>query len=170
MPSDRLDVTLDARPRAAGALRPARVVGAGRGWTRAFIGYMADLEEGDSFDPDEIQAAQDRLTRLGVFRSLRFVEAEEIEPDGSLPMTVAVEDRRRRTIGFGGTLSTIDGVGVTAFWQHRNLFGHAEQLRFDAGIDGLGRVAQPRGLRLQPRRHLHPARASSTRTPTSSPR
>ena len=68
---------------------------------------------------------------------------EEIEPDGSLPITVAVEDRRRRTIGFGGTLSTIDGVGVTAFWQHRNLFGHAEQLRFDAGIDGLGGSLDP---------------------------
>ena len=118
---------------------------------------MADLEEGDNFDPDEIQAAQDRLSRLGVFRSLRFVEAEEIEPDGSLPITVAVEDRRRRTIGFGGTLSTIDGVGVSAFWQHRNLFGRAEQLRFDAGIDGLGGSLEPRGLRLQPRRHLHPA-------------
>ena len=108
-----------------------------------FIRYMADLEEGDNFDPDEIQAAQDRLGRLGVFRSLRFVEAEEIEPDGSLPITIAVEDRRRRTIGFGGTLSTIDGVGVTAFWQHRNLFGRAEQLRFDAGIDGLGGSLDP---------------------------
>ncbi len=139
---DRLDVTLTLDPGRAAHYGPVRVTGRTR-VSPAFIVYMADLKQGDSFDPDEIQAAQDRLGRLGVFRSLRFVEADEIEPDGSLPMTIAVEDRRPRTIGFGGTLSTIDGVGVTAFWQHRNLFGHAEQLRFDAGIDGLGGSLNP---------------------------
>ena len=74
---------------------------------------------------------------------MRFVEADEIGPDGSLPITVAVEDRRPRTIGFGGTLSTIDGVGIAAYWQHRNLFGRAERLRFDASVDGLGGSLDP---------------------------
>ena len=82
---------------------------------------------------------------------------EEIEPDGSLPITIRVEDRRPRTIGVGATLSTIDGVGVSAFWVHRNLMGRAEQLRFDAGVDGLGGSLEPRRLRLQSRRHLHAA-------------
>ena len=109
---DRLDVTLDARSRARGALRPDprhREPAIDPG----FIAYMADLEEGEPFDPDDIEAAQRRLNRLGVFRSLRFVEAEEIEPDGSLPITVArrgpppahhrlrrhaLDDRRRRRL------------------------------------------------------------------------
>jgi translocation and assembly module TamA len=140
--NDRLDATLTLDPGREAHYGPTRVVGRTR-MNPGFIVYMADLREGDSFDPDDIQAAQDRLNRLGVFRSLRFVEAEEIAPDGSLPITVAVEDRRRRTIGFGGTLSSIDGVGVTAFWMHRNLYGHGERLRFDASIDGLGGSLDP---------------------------
>ena len=140
--NDRLDVQLTLEPGREARYGPTRVVGRTR-MDPNFIVYMADLEPGKSFDPDDIQAGMDRLNRLGVFRSLRFVEAEEIEPDGSLPMTVAVEDRRPRTIGFGGTLSSIDGIGVTAFWQHRNLNGHGERLRFDAGIDGLGGSLDP---------------------------
>jgi translocation and assembly module TamA len=140
--TDRLNVSLTLDPGRPARYGPVSVAGRTR-VDPGFIRYMADLEEGDNFDPDEIEAAQARLMRLGVFRSLRFVEADEIGPDGSLPITVAVEDRRPRTIGFGGTLSTIDGVGVSAFWQHRNLFGRAEQLRFDAGIDGLGGSLDP---------------------------
>jgi translocation and assembly module TamA len=78
-----------------------------------------------------------------VFNSLRFVEAEEIGPDGRLPMTIVVQDRKPRSVGIGGTLSTIDGIGVAAYWQHRNLFGRGERLRFDAGVDGLGGSLNP---------------------------
>ena len=101
---------------------------------------MADLPEGAPFDPDDLQDGLDRLNRLAVFRSLRFDEAAEIGPDGSLPITVRVEDRRPRTIGGGGTYSTIDGLGLSAFWEHRNLFRRAERLRFSASVDGLGSI------------------------------
>ena len=56
---------------------------------------------------------------------------------------MVVQERRPRTVGVGGTLSTIDGVGVAAYWQHRNLFGRAERLRFDASVDGLGGSLDP---------------------------
>ena len=65
-----------------------------------------------STTPTTSHAGQDRLARLGVFRSIRIEEAEAIGPDGSLPITVRVEDRRPRTIGAGATLSTIDGLGL----------------------------------------------------------
>lgn len=141
-PTDRLDVTLTMEPG-----RPAHygtVTTSGSRRTKPeFILYMANLPEGHPFDPDDIAQAQRRLTGLGIFRSLRFVEAEEIAPDGSLPIAIEVEDRRPRTIGFGATLSTIDGLGVSAFWVNRNLFGRGEQLRFDIGVDGLGQSLNP---------------------------
>ncbi len=113
---------------------------------REFIAYMANLPEGGEFDPDEVRGAEDRLSSLGVFRSLRIVEDDNILEDGSLPMTIVVEDRRRRTIGFGGTYSTIDGVGIQAYWVHRNLFGKAERLRFEAGVEGVLLTADPTGF------------------------
>ena len=141
-PARQLDVALTFDPGRAAHYGPTRVVGTRR-MDPAFVAFMADLPEGKRFDPDDVQAAIDRLNRLGVFRSLRVEEADAIGPDGSLPMTVFVEDRRPRTIGFGGTLSTIDGIGVSAYWMHRNLFRHAERLRFEAGIDGLGSSLNP---------------------------
>jgi translocation and assembly module TamA len=140
--ASELDVTLTMDPGSPATFGAVSVVGASR-TDPAFVAYMASLPEGAPFDPDAIAAANRRLTNLQVFRSLRFEEAEEIAPDGSLPITIRVEDRRPRTIGVGATLSTIDGVGVSAFWVNRNLFGRAEQLRFDAGIDGLGGSLNP---------------------------
>jgi translocation and assembly module TamA len=141
-PASRLDVTLTLDPDRPARYGPLTVRGTRR-MDPAFVAFMADLPEGHRFDPEEVQRGQDRLNRLGVFSSIRFVEADAIQPDGSLPMTLAVEDRKPRTIGFGGTLSTIDGAGVQAYWIHRNLWGHAESLRFDASVDGLGGSLNP---------------------------
>ena len=134
-----LDVTLTIDPGREAHYGPTYVEGSQR-VDHDFIAFMADLPEGEPFDPDDLQDGLDRLNRLGVFRSLRFEEAEEIAPDGSLPITVRVEDRRRRTIGVGGTYSTIDGIGVEAFWEHRNMFRRAERLRFSASVQGIGSI------------------------------
>jgi translocation and assembly module TamA len=103
----------------------------------AFITYMVDLPRGVEYDPDDVDDARNRLSNLGVFDSIRMEEAEVLGPNGEMPIHVTVEDRRRRGIGVGGTYSTIDGLGLSAYWLHRNLFGRAEQLRFDASIEGL---------------------------------
>jgi translocation and assembly module TamA len=137
--TDLLDVTLAIEPGRAARYGPTYVTGSNR-VDPAFIAFMADLPEGAPFDPDDLDEGLERLNRLGVFRSLRFEEAEEIGPDGSLPITVRVEDRRPRSIGAGATYSTIDGIGVSAFWEHRNLFRRAERLRFSASVDGIGSI------------------------------
>jgi len=137
--TSRLDVALTIDPGREAVYGPTRVEGSRR-VDPGFIAFMADLPEGAPLDPDDIRDAQERLNRLGVFRSLRFDESAEIGPDGSLPITVRVEDRRPRSIGVGATISTIDGLGVTAFWEHRNLLGRAERLRVFAGVDGLGSI------------------------------
>ncbi|MFO1106365.1 MAG: autotransporter assembly complex family protein [Amaricoccus sp.] len=143
--NDRLDVTLSFDPGRLAHYGPLTVKGNSR--TRAdFIAFMTDLPEGQRFDAEQVKRSETRLGRLGIFRSLRIEEAPEIRPDGSLPMTVAVEDRRPRTLGFGGTYSTIDGLGVEAYWLHRNLLGAGERLRFDASIAGLGVAVTPDDL------------------------
>lgn len=136
--TDRLDVRLTLEPGRQARYGPVTVAGSTR-MHPGFVAWMADLPEGHPFDSDDIEAAQDRLSRLGVFRSLRFEEGE-IARDGSMPITIRVEDRRPRTIGAGATYSTIDGFGINAFWEHRNLFGRAERLRYFATVDGVGSI------------------------------
>ncbi|PZQ49491.1 MAG: hypothetical protein DI556_11555 [Rhodovulum sulfidophilum] len=140
--NDRLDVELRLDPGREARYGPTTVEGASR-TDPEFIRFMTDLPEGARFDSAQVARSQARLGRLGIFRSLRIEEADEIEPDGSLPMTVRVEDRRPRTIGFGGTYSTIDGLGLEAYWMHRNLFGRGERLRFDASVSGLLESVDP---------------------------
>ena len=65
----------------------------------------------------------------------------------ALLMTIPLVERLPRSIGAGIDYSTSLGFGATAFWEHRNLFGHAERLRIT------GEFAQSRlGLLTQFRR------------------
>ena len=103
-----------------------------------FVAFITGLQPGVEYDPDEIERARKRLSRLEVFRSARIEEAEAITSGGLLPITVAVQEQKLRRFGLGGSYSTLDGAGFEAFWLHRNLFGRAERLRFDARISGIG--------------------------------
>lgn len=102
-----------------------------------FIRYMAGIKPGDPFSPDDIKRASDRLNELGVFNVVRITEAEQVAPDGTLPITIETAPRKPRRIGAGATYSSVDGLGLEGYWLHRNLFGSAERLRFDASIGGL---------------------------------
>ena len=104
----------------------------------AFVAYMADLPVGQEFDPDDIKRANTRLARLDVFRAQRIEEGAAIGADGQLPISVIVQERLPRRFGIGGSYSTLDGAGIEAYWVHRNLFGKAERLRFDAKVAGIG--------------------------------
>ncbi|MFK8033834.1 MAG: autotransporter assembly complex family protein [Hyphomicrobiales bacterium] len=104
----------------------------------AFVKYMAGLIEGAEFDPDDLEKARKRLERLGVFSRQRLIEADAVNSNGTLPITILTTEKKLRRVGVGATLSSIDGAGVEAFWLHRNLFGKAESLRLEGKIGGLG--------------------------------
>ena len=64
----------------------------------------------------------------------------------SLPMDVQAElvEAPLRRVGFGAEIQSQDGLTVSGYWLHRNLFGGAERLRFDAEISDIG--AQNSGI------------------------
>ena len=104
----------------------------------AYVAWMTGLKEGQEYDPDDIAKANKRLARLDVFRAANVREADKIKADGSLPLNLTVQERPLHRFGVGGSYSTLDGAGLEAYWMHRDLFGHAERLRFDAKITGIG--------------------------------
>ncbi|MEO0911963.1 MAG: autotransporter assembly complex family protein [Pseudomonadota bacterium] len=108
-----------------------------------FIRYMTGIRRGSRFTPKRIERARKRLTRLGVFNSVRIVEGQRVNENGFIGVTAEVQDRKPRRVGVGATLSTLDGLGLEAFWLHRNIGGRAERLRFDASIGGIGSVSSP---------------------------
>lgn len=103
-----------------------------------FIMKMADIEHGKRYDPKELAKAQKRLRELGVFDAVRIRQAEQLEEDGSLPLIIEVKERKRRFVGAGASYSTTEGVAFELYFGHRNLFGQAERIRFDAAVGRIG--------------------------------
>lgn len=143
--ADVVDANLTVEPGRRAAYGPVSVTGTER-MDAEFVAYMTGLGQGEEFDPDDLERANKRLSKLEVFRALRIEEGEEIGEDGQLPIKVTVQERLPRRFGVGATYSTIDGAGFEAFWMHRNLFGRAERLRFDAKVAGLGPTVDPAKL------------------------
>ncbi|RCS25225.1 outer membrane protein assembly factor [Phyllobacterium salinisoli] len=134
---DTVDVDIAVDPGRRAYYGPVQVKGTER-MNPEFVARQTDLKPGQEYDPDDIERAKKRLNRLEVFRAATITEAENIEPDGTLPMTLTVQERPLRRFGVGGSYSTLDGAGLEAYWMHRNLFGKAERLRFDAKMSGVG--------------------------------
>ena len=135
--TDRVDATIDIDPDRFATYGTVTVEGTER-MDPAWVAWMTGLQPGREYDPDDLERANKRLSKLGVFRALRLQEAAVVGPDGRLPIAVVVQERKLHRFGIGGSFSTLDGAGFEAFWLHRNLFGRAEQLRFDAKVSGLG--------------------------------
>jgi translocation and assembly module TamA len=108
---------------------------------RAFTEYMTGLEPGETYSPDDLDAARERLQALEVFNSVAVTEGEALNPDGSIPINVAVSERKHRYFGVGATISSTDGAGIEGYWGHRNLFGRAEKLRIEGSISRIGSTA-----------------------------
>ncbi|WVX49747.1 Outer membrane protein assembly factor BamA [Roseobacter fucihabitans] len=99
---------------------------------------IAGLPVGETYSPKELSDAAGRLRRTGAFSSVAMIEADTIGPGDQLAITARVVDDKPRRFGFGGEVSTIEGLSLSAFWMHRNLFGGAERLRVEAEIEGIG--------------------------------
>jgi translocation and assembly module TamA len=128
-----VDVTLIVDPGPAARFGTIEVTGTER-VDPAYVRWMTGIEPGEEYDPDSLRRARQRLQDIGVFASVAVVEAETVGDDGLLPVTFSLSERKRRLVGGGVSYSTIDGATLEGYWMHRNLFGHAESLRFDASV------------------------------------
>ncbi len=131
-----LDVTLSIVPGAHAVIGAIAVDGA-EAVNADFIIRQSGLVPGQDYDPDDLERARERLNGLDVFGAIRIVEADAVGPDGSLPLTITVKERKPRRAGIGASFSTTDGLGTEAYWLHRNLFGEAERLKLVTKLAGI---------------------------------
>ncbi|MEO3414121.1 autotransporter assembly complex family protein [Roseovarius sp. CAU 1744] len=102
------------------------------------IRRIAGIPRGKLFDPVEVERAANRLRRTGAFSAVTVREADQLNPDGTLDIDLDVVDAKPRRFGFGAEIESIEGLTLSGFWMHRNLFGGAERFRVEAEIAGLG--------------------------------
>lgn len=102
------------------------------------ISRIAGFPTGEIYDPKQVQKIGTRLRRTGTFSSVSIREAEQPNPNGTLDFVTTVEDMPQRRISFGVELSSTEGLDLSFKWTHRNLWGAAERLQFEASIRNLG--------------------------------
>ncbi|MBC2772693.1 outer membrane protein assembly factor [Rhizobium sp. AQ_MP] len=105
-----------------------------------FVAYYSRLRPGQTYSPEQLRKAGERLRTLGVFSSVTIDEAESLDPSGSLPIGITVSEGKHRYFGIGASYSSLDGGGIEGYWGHRNLFGQAESLRIEGSVRGLGEL------------------------------
>ena len=103
-----------------------------------YIQSLATFEPGDLYDKREADATVAALRSSNLFDevTITLVDAkdssdmahQEVIPE--LQMTEA----KSRSVGLGARWSSDQGAGVNGYWEHRNLFGHAEKLRLEVGV------------------------------------
>jgi translocation and assembly module TamA len=103
-----------------------------------FTAYMAGLPKGKTYSPQDLDDARERLQGLQVFSSVTVKEAQALDAQGNIPVSVEVSERKKRYYGVGATISNTEGLGLEGYWGHRNLFGRAEKLRIEGAISGIG--------------------------------
>jgi len=110
-----------------------------------FVRRRLLVSQGQRFDPATIEKARQDLAQLGVFATVRAKAAERVDAAGQLPLEFDVTERPRHAVGFTAAYSTDLGASVGTTFQHRNLFGSAEQLNLGAAVTQLGGSAS-RGI------------------------
>ena len=132
-----MDVAYRVDPGPAVNLGPITVQGLDR-MNESFVRRRLLIQQGEQFDPAKIEAARQDLASLGVFATVRARAADSLNPQGQIPIAIDVTERARHVVAFNAGFSTDLGGSAGVTWQHRNLFGNAEQLNLGASATGLG--------------------------------
>ncbi len=132
-----VDVSIVVEPGAPAVYGWISVVGAD-GVSSQTIARQSALKPGQQFDPADLKTSRERLRKLESIESVRIIEGEGVDPNGGVPITLEVRERKPRFFGATASVSTLDGAEVSAFWGHRNLFGEGERLRIDGSVSRLG--------------------------------
>ena len=130
---DSMSVAIDITPGGQarfGVVEIAGEVSVDADYIRSFLPW----KEGEIFDRRKLNEARTQLLDSGLFAAVAFDRPNALLADGTMPITVRVEERKHRSIGLGGRWSTDEGFAVDALWEHRNILGRGELLSITGEI------------------------------------
>lgn len=132
-PARTMDVTLRIAPGRRATFGPVTFNGADE-VERDFLRNRLAFEEGQRFDPMKVQESQNDLYDTNLFATIILNEADELTPEGALPITVELRQRAARSIGARLGYDTDIGPNTELFWENRNILGAGERLRIETEL------------------------------------
>jgi len=103
------------------------------------------LHSGEQYDPDTIEKARQDLGAAGIFSNVTANAAPALAPDGTLPITFDVQERKRHAVTFNANYSTDLGITGSATFTYRNVFGRGETFTASAASTTGGTAARGTG-------------------------
>ena len=95
----------------------------------AYVARHLGWAEGDLYNVDKVEKTRDQLVASNLFSTVAIDTEKGPDPD-VVPMQVDVTERLPRSVAIGGSYASTEGISGNASWEHRNLFGEAEDLKF----------------------------------------
>ncbi len=103
------------------------------------------LHPGEPYDPDTIEKARQDLGGAGIFSNVTANAAPALAPDGTLPITFDVQERKRHAVTFNANYSTDLGITGSAAFTYRNVFGNGESFTASAASTSGGTAERGTG-------------------------
>ena len=132
----KVRVAFEVDPGAQASFGPTTISGL-RTVEESFVRALIPWRENRPFDIRRFTALRTALLETGLFATVRIEGADAVREDGTLPVTVSLTERKRRTVTAGVSYQTEEGPRVETSWEHRNLFGRGESLQVGAAISAI---------------------------------
>ena len=128
-----MDVTYTLDPGPVMHFGPVAIIGLER-LNPAYVEGRVRWQGGEIYDASKVDETRRALLETGLFSTVQITPTADPEHPGEARMTIDATERVHRTIGAGLAYNTSQGFGARAFWENRNLFGNAENLRLSAEV------------------------------------
>ena len=128
-----MDVTYTLDPGPVMRFGPVAITGLER-LNPAYVEGRVRWQGGEIYNASKVDETRRALIETGLFSTVQITPTADPEHPGDARMTIDATERVHRTIGAGLAYNTSQGFGARAFWENRNLFGNAENLRLSAEV------------------------------------
>jgi translocation and assembly module TamA len=89
-------------------------------------------QRGTIYDASKVEETRRALIESGLFSTVQITPTVDPDNPEDVRMAIDATERLHRTVGAGLAYNTSQGFGARAFWENRDLFGYAENLRLSA--------------------------------------
>jgi translocation and assembly module TamA len=128
-----MDVTYTLDPGPAERFGPVAITGLEQ-LNPAYVEGRIRWQPGAVYDASKVEETRRALLESGLFSTVQITPTPNPDNLDEVRMTVDASERVRHTVGAGLAYNTSQGFGARAFWEDRNLFGNAENLRLSAEV------------------------------------
>ncbi|MDL2272075.1 BamA/TamA family outer membrane protein [Desulfovibrio sp. OttesenSCG-928-I05] len=104
------------------------------GIKHSYLENLITWEDGEPWNQDKVEAFREKLRGTSLFQAITLDPGTEADADGRRSIVTQLETAPPRTVGGALKYDTSFGVGVQAFWEHRNLTGRGDSLRLDLPV------------------------------------